>query len=76
MAVASARKEKLFTNFTVRMSADDIAKLHTLAQQLDRSPSSVLRRLLRHAIPGGVEIAFASARACNGERGGDETDEA
>jgi hypothetical protein len=70
--VTSARKDRLLTSFTVRLTTDDIAKLHTLAQQLDRTPSSVVRRLVRRAIPGGADIAFASARA--GESGDGDTE--
>ncbi len=75
MTVASTRKERLLSTITIRLTQGDIAKLHTLAQQLDRSPSSVVRRLVRHAIPGGSEIAFASARSHDGESGDEDTDE-
>jgi hypothetical protein len=73
--VTSARKDRLLTSFTVRLTTDDIAKLHTLAQQLDRTPSSVVRRLVRRAIPGGADIAFAPARAHDGDSGDGDTDE-
>ena len=75
MTIASVRKERLLTSFTVRLTEEDIAKLHTLAQQLDRSPSSVVRRLVRSAIPGGTEIAFGSARSRDGESEDGDTDE-
>jgi predicted transcriptional regulator len=73
--VTSTRKDRLLTSFTVRLTEEDITKLRTLAQQLDRTPSSVVRRLVRRAIPGGADIAFASARACDREGGDGDTDE-
>jgi hypothetical protein len=73
VAVASPHHKQLLTSFTVRLTPADIAKLRTLAQQLDRTPSSVVRRLVRSAIPGGADIAFASARV--GEGGDGDTDE-
>jgi hypothetical protein len=71
-AVASPQRQQLLTSFTVRLTPADIAKLRALAQQLDRTPSSVVRRLVRRAIPGGADIAFASARA--GESGDGDTE--